>query len=174
MKVYSRGSKIILASGSNINIKGGYCKVPNGINIIGKQAFSFDNEIREIIIPEETELIEYGAFLNCKNLRYAEFPGVEEVKERAFEGCKNLNRIYMPKIKFIQDYAFKDTDFGEIWLETTTYVSETAFEGSTTKIVWMEEGRPILGASKITYKERNKIIGKIVELEQKLKRVGEE
>lgn len=101
-----------------------------------KHLYSYDNsEITDLVIPEGTSNIRYGAFYNCfsltsvkvtnsvKNIEQYSFfraenvkrldvgNGVQSIGAYAFYGCKNLNTIsFGDGIKSIERYAFQESN----------------------------------------------------------------
>lgn len=63
-----------------------------------------------IIIPEGTEIIEREAFNGCNFITSIEIPdSVTSIGELAFSGCTNISRIDIPdSVKKIGDFAFNN------------------------------------------------------------------
>ena len=104
-------------------------ELPQTLKIIGKRAFDYCENMKDIYIPEGVEKIEAGAFSSCKRLKtvtlphtlktigdkafnYCEFltsvsipDGVTKIGKEAFCNCENLADIYVPAsvIKFGKD-----------------------------------------------------------------------
>ena len=79
----------------------GYTKkdisIPEGISVIGENAFQGMNNIETVALPEGIEFIGAGAFSGCKNLHTIYIPdGVETVDRDAFNGCISLKAIKFP------------------------------------------------------------------------------
>lgn len=67
---------------------------------VGDWAFSKNNTITGVTIPESVITIENWAFGNCTNLlsiTFAETPQLSNIDISAFYGCTNLTAIYIPK-----------------------------------------------------------------------------
>lgn len=72
--------------------------IPDGIAIIGEDAFDGCSDLTEIILPKTLVTIEDGAFANCEGLKSIVIPeGVTEIGNRAFFGCESLREIKLPK-----------------------------------------------------------------------------
>ena len=87
--------------------------VPDGIEIIGPEAFSSSggkNVIMETVkLPSTVREIGEYAFLNKKNLKAINFPeGLQTIRKDAFYGCESLSEIVLPdSISEIGVEAFK-------------------------------------------------------------------
>jgi hypothetical protein len=115
---------------------GGEVQVPSHIDCktvirIDSRAFSSNNRITSIIIPEGIKSVGTGSFSGCVNLKSIRLPnslvnisgsafsyctsledivipnGVTNLDSSMFEGCINLKNITLPdKLQVIRDYAF--------------------------------------------------------------------
>lgn len=83
-------------------------KLVDGIEVIGKYAFSYCKNLKTVIIPNSVIRIEGNAFCFCTNLKEIVLPeDLEYIGERAFFKCKKLKRIVIPKsVKKIDTEAF--------------------------------------------------------------------
>ena len=72
----------------------------NGLPVtgIGKKAFSSNNFIESVIIPDSvTDIADY-AFYFCESLKNLDIPdGVTSIGENAFQGCTSLKSIVIPE-----------------------------------------------------------------------------
>lgn len=88
-----------------------------GINVvaIGVQAFE-NSKVESIIIPSTLEVIEGGAFKNCKNLKEINFGyGVKNIGDWAFFGCDSLGKVNLPNsIEKIGEAAFAQSGISEL------------------------------------------------------------
>ncbi len=114
-------------NGSDIDVE-----IPNGVTVIGNNAFYECEEVESIKIPESVSYIEAGAFYGCSNLFSIVIPksvvtigteafghcssltnvtildGVEKIQNGAFYLCSNLNSIIIPaSVERIGQDAFK-------------------------------------------------------------------
>lgn len=74
-----------------------------------KQLYSYDNsEITDLVIPEGTSKISYGAFRNCLSFTSVKIANsVKTVEEDAFQGAENINRVDIGNgVNSIGDRAF--------------------------------------------------------------------
>ena len=68
--------------------------IPNGVERIGKSAFSYCSALAEIAIPESVTVIDKSAFYKCVALKEFVIPnGVTTIGESAFYNCSNLKNI---------------------------------------------------------------------------------
>ncbi len=83
-------------------------RIPDGITVIGDNAFQGMNNIESVYIPEGVEMIGAGAFSGCKNLHSVHISdGLLTVDRDAFNGCVRLKEIKLPdSVKNIEAGAF--------------------------------------------------------------------
>jgi len=117
----------------------------NGIERIGKQAFSNNTHLTSVVIPDTVKSIENSAFSGCTNLEIVVIPNsvtsispsafsssgltsvvlpsdLEVVSGSAFSSCKNLDYVVIPKsVLYIENNAFG-------WCPNITHVN---FEGTS-------------------------------------------
>ena len=82
--------------------------IPDGIQAIGKGAFSNCNSLISMTIPESVTVIDKGAFWNCRNLTSVTIPdSVTSIGDYAFLGCSSLTSVTLPdSVTTIGGYAF--------------------------------------------------------------------
>ena len=52
--------------------------------------------ITELSVPESVEIIGEGAFRECENLEYVEFPiGLQRIENKVFYKCKALKDVHL-------------------------------------------------------------------------------
>ncbi len=70
--------------------------------------FFDNNEVVNVIIPENVKTIRPYAFYNCKSLASIQFPvGIKDIKEGAFSNCESLVSVSLPNgIKVIESSTF--------------------------------------------------------------------
>ena len=92
-------------SGSNIDT----VKLPAGLEIIGKWAFSRAN-FRSFELPQGIKNINSYAFYKCTKLTRAVIPeGTKTIGDSAYEGCSALREVYIPEsVENIGKEAFED------------------------------------------------------------------
>lgn len=91
---------------TNIKIEGN--ALPDGLRIIGENAFQKNNGIEEIYIPDSVVDIADSAFDNCSNLKKVRMSSsVKLIASNAFAYCPLLEEfIWDADVKLIADYAF--------------------------------------------------------------------
>ena len=82
--------------------------IPEGVTVIGRDAFDGCQNLTGILIPDSVTRIEQDAFGGCSNLESISIPdGVESIEDGAFAFCVNLKTISLPgKLKQIKSGAF--------------------------------------------------------------------
>lgn len=111
-----------------------YPRVPDGIRIIGKNAFAENETIRTVTLPDTVVEIGERAFYSCTNLHSVVFPsGLEIIGDSAFAysgfntgtlpdslkqlgdsvfSSTNMERVRVPsKVKVVPKYAFRNCHF---------------------------------------------------------------
>ena len=83
-------------------------KIPNGVEVIGKNAFFECSSLISLIVPKSVRKISEHAFCACSSLDSLIISeGVEIVEKRAFSGCSSLITMIIPdSVERIGDYAF--------------------------------------------------------------------
>ena len=72
--------------------------VPEGIEIIGREAFFYNANIVQVILPESLLVIENRAFSGCGNLASVNLPRrLRVIEEGAFNGNSSLAELTIPK-----------------------------------------------------------------------------
>ena len=109
---------------------------PDGDRVvaIGRYAFSSNNDITELVLPETVIEIGDGAFENCFNLEKVSLLGrVERIGKRAFRQCRFTEIDLGEGPMHIGDYAFASCEkLTAINLSpNTVYIGEFAFDGWT-------------------------------------------
>ena len=75
---------------------------------IGQDAFRFDSELKEIVIPETVDSIGESAFKLCSYLEYVTLPAkLSKIGRHAFFSCESISEIAIPaSVKEIEEGAF--------------------------------------------------------------------
>ncbi len=72
--------------------------LPEGLEIIGKNAFSWCEKLTEIALPECLQMIDDGAFSNCSNLAKVTLPtNLRFLGANAFRACSSVKEIELPE-----------------------------------------------------------------------------
>lgn len=106
--------------------------VPNGIEVIGRHAFSRAKNIVSVVLPESVRIIEEGAFDCCDNLVSVNVPyGIKVIADSTFMNCDSLDNIFLPDtVTEIEGFAFsgcKSLDSFHI-SENVTEIGRYSFE----------------------------------------------
>ena len=92
--VYSKDmTKLVYAA----NVNDSYA-IPSSVKEIGKRAFGYNRNLKEIDIPASVEKIDEGAFFYCLSLENANINGnVTTIEDYAFHNCPKLSSLYLPE-----------------------------------------------------------------------------
>lgn len=84
--------------------------VPDGVQVIGENAFSQSSQITQVVLPDSVTRINFGAFQDCEKLESVNIPDkVINIGNNLFDGCKSLKKIDLPdNLISIGDSAFMD------------------------------------------------------------------
>lgn len=114
----------------------GILTVPEGITIIGPEAFSGCAGISEVRFPLTLERIDAEAFNACTGLTALHFPeSLKRLEDGAFNGCtglKTLDFSKSTKLDLIEDNAFRGCENIEGQLNlpaSVTRIGDSAFDG---------------------------------------------
>lgn len=73
-------------------------QLPDGLDRIGRDAFSDCDALEEIVIPASVKIIDPYAFASCDGLKKVTFLGVpEHIARTTFSDCDNLMSIHVPQ-----------------------------------------------------------------------------
>ena len=110
--------------------------IPEGVEIIGKNAFAFLN-IRSVTLPKSLKAIGEKAFFSCSALKSVELPeNLEELGDGAFLDCYGLKTINIPhKIKSIPQNCFNGCrDLASVKFEgRIESIGDSAFSGCSVR-----------------------------------------
>lgn len=105
---------------------------------ISEWAFSKQENLKSITIPESVERIENNAFFCCYGLENADIPqNVTDIGADAFKFCSSLKKINIPQsVENIGDCAFANcTSLSDIdFPDSAVYIGKTIFDNT----VWLE------------------------------------
>lgn len=105
--------------------------IPEGIKLIGRDAFSHCKNLKTVSIPSSVYCIDIYAFDNSE-IEYLIIPeGVTHIEADAFTGCKKLKTVNLPSsITFIGGNTFFDSGIEEITIpEGIKTIHVSTFEG---------------------------------------------
>ena len=134
-----------------------YIDLPEGITVIGENAFAERYDLWEITLPASLQRIECGAFYGCGSMKKLTMgdavtsigdlafescyslssirlsASLEEIGVSAFEDCQVLTAIELPaSLRSIGEYAFSGcTKLRKIQLPDVTYIGGYAFSGTS-------------------------------------------
>ena len=93
---------------SGVNFTNSCLYLPEGLKIIGHQAFYGCTNLYQVIVPSSVEYIRENAFASCPDLNIALLKGGgKSLGPYAFAGCKRLGIIQLPEgMTTIKDGAF--------------------------------------------------------------------
>lgn len=85
-------------------------EIPYDVTKIGKGAFKYHMELRNVIIPDSCTIIGEEAFCGCLGLTAIKIPGsVVKIEEAAFFGCSSLKTVTLCEgVKHLCDHVFED------------------------------------------------------------------
>lgn len=104
--------------------------IPNSVRIIEKMAFEYCMNLTKIAVPSAVTKIEYGTFNNCYALKDITMgDNITEIGAYAFGDCKSLEHFTIPSsVKEIQSKTFSDCTKLKISIPSgITKISEFAF-----------------------------------------------
>ena len=95
--------------------------------MIGENAFSDNDALEAVVLPESLLVIADSAFCNCRALRnVALSPNLYAIGPSAFVDCWKLTSIDIPEtVRYIGSEAFCNTGLEEIWWRPVFF--ETGF-----------------------------------------------
>lgn len=107
--------------------------IPDGFQVIGKNAFKGCDDLIDITIPDSITKIDDCAFYGCTSLKSINIPeSVETIGASTFAYCNSLTNITIPKIVAdIGPFAFENCiNLTDVYIESISlHVDEYAFMG---------------------------------------------
>ena len=102
--------------------------IPSSLKTLGSEAFRL-SKIREAMLPNTMTTIEYGAFLDCRFLRKANFPeSINLMPNRTFENCTQLNDLTLHEgLTEIETFALRNMPMIKKIPSTVITIGEGAF-----------------------------------------------
>ena len=90
-KQKSKSSTIFTADDLPEEFEDGVCKIPDGYTEIGKSAFAYCTNLREVIVPPSVNCVQDEAFYYCSNLLDISFPRKNyRIGKDVFKGAPNV------------------------------------------------------------------------------------
>lgn len=72
----------------------GVLTIPQGITEIGKYAFAYNEDVKEVVIPDTVETINAGAFYDCLSLKKVTIGlGVKFIDKNVFHNCEKISYV---------------------------------------------------------------------------------
>ncbi len=107
-------------------LKDDHYEIPEGIRIIGDDAFDYCEFLTSITIPDSVTGIGDGAFEECKSLSSITIPdGVTSIGKNAFSTCRSLSGIIIPdSVTSIGENAFSDCDSLTVTVGRDSYAAQ--------------------------------------------------
>ncbi len=107
--------------------------IPESVTSIGSGAFYGCSRLTNVMIPEGVKIIDRNTFALCKSLLSVTIrKGVASIEEKAFFGCSNLINVTIPEgVTKIGDWAFFDCcNLSSVMIpDSVTSIGEQAFVG---------------------------------------------
>lgn len=133
------GSTLVRYRGTEKNVS-----VPDGVEVIGKNAFEDNTGVELVVVPNSVVRIESYAFWGCDNLDTVVLGrGLTGVGDYAFAGCGGLKQMTIPaNVTSIGVQAFGDcVNMTDISIPAETlYIHETAFDGCARLVIHCNQG----------------------------------
>lgn len=110
-----------------------FVTIPDGVEIIGSNAFVENEDLIEIELPESLCSIEDAAFKYCLKLRQISLPqNVKTIGEQCFYGCESLEELEIRgEVEVISKEAFKGCKIKELLLpESIVEIEDNAFNSN--------------------------------------------
>lgn len=88
-------------------------KVPDGVRVIGPNAFKGKEKLQSVVLPNSVEVISANAFADCKKLKLVVLNDETKLKEigsKAFLNCKKLNLGFIPEGCTVAEDAFEGVE----------------------------------------------------------------
>lgn len=108
-------------------------EIPKSVAVVGRQAFSYNHNLKEIIIPNTVESIESGAFEKCDQLSNILLPDkIEIIPSYAFFHCESLEKINIPVfLKEVREAAFLGCGFDAFTIKGIENIKNHTFANCT-------------------------------------------
>ena len=110
--------------------------IPNGVEIIGENAFYENDSIKEVEFPNTLLSIEDKAFSYCLNLKTLTLPkNIVSIGQQCFYGCESLSEVLsLGSISVIKEGTFKGCNISKLILPNSLIVIENNAFTSNSKL----------------------------------------
>ena len=112
--------------------------IPEGVKVIGEEAFKDCYKLARVYIPDSVTTIEKSAFEGCKRLVEINVPdSVDSIGERVFCGCERLEQLTIPSsVTSFPQFCFAKTGLTSFdFAQTVTKIGWGVFSGSGLKSI---------------------------------------
>jgi len=109
-----------------------YVYIPDSVTTIDWGAFLDCAQLKEVRMPKKLKCLESVAFKGCTSLTEIDIPSAEEICREAFNGCKKLQSVKLPKnLRRIGELAFyKCPMLRKLSLpDSLNQIDDSAFDG---------------------------------------------
>ncbi len=125
--------------------------IPDGVTIIGDDAFDYCRKLTSITIPDGVTSIGTGAFSECANLECIKLPdSLKKIGDGAFSACRKLRNVIIPEsvtsIGRMAFYSCVALDYIHI-PSGVTIIAETIISSDAEKAGLIERIREMLDTS---------------------------
>ena len=126
------------------------------LRVIEEQAFAYNDDLKEVVIPEGVRSIGYRAFYGCENLERVVIPStLENIEDEAFAHCGSLKYINFPQqLFYVGENVFMGCDSLKLTPEqqdvlvNTEYAADLAQQAAfVVDVDHLVELTPYLGTS---------------------------
>ena len=107
--------------------------IPNGVEVIGENAFVENKNLKHIEFPDSLSTIEDAAFMYCLNLKQISLPkNVRQIGRQCFYGCESLEIILnLGNVEKICKESFCGCDLRNLFLpESLIEIDDNAFNSN--------------------------------------------
>ena len=87
-----------------------------------------DEYIKNLIIPNGTEIIRKNAFINCLNLESISIPSSMKTIYNSFSGCKNLNKIFITDLSAWCKIDFNNYEANPLSVAHNLYLNDESIK----------------------------------------------
>ncbi len=149
-------------------------EIPEGIESIGGQAFSYNPYIESVTMPDSVRIIRGSSFDYCPKLKSVKFSAnLERIGNNAFLGCDSLEDVIIPRsVKSVGEKAFAlCRNLKSVTLPDGEILNKDVFEGYVPeiRIVRGNEPYPVFVPKKAKISDKSlKMVNQIKELNQQL------